>query len=51
VTPILGFVMNGDFVVLAALLNKPEPVAAAIFRKDRFATSLEPPKSSQRKTA
>jgi hypothetical protein len=33
VTPILGFVMNGDFVVLAALLNKPEPVAAAFFVK------------------
>jgi hypothetical protein len=32
VTAILGFVINGDFVV-DALLNKPEPVAAAFFVK------------------
>jgi len=38
-TPILAFVMNGDFVVLSTLLNKPEPVVAAIFRKNRFAAS------------
>jgi len=44
VTAILGFVINGDFVVLDALLNKPEPVAAAFFVKNRLAASLEPPK-------
>jgi hypothetical protein len=33
VAAILGFVINGDFVVLDALLNKPEPVAAAFFEK------------------
>jgi hypothetical protein len=49
VTPILGFVMNGDFVVLAAR-NKTGISSVGRFRKNRFAASLEPPKSSQRKT-
>ena len=51
VTPILGFVINGYFVVLAAVLNKPEPRACGPIRSSAWLrASLKPPGPDSRQT-